>query len=133
MKHVGTITALGLASALGMAAPANAQSLSSGDYEQCSVYDRDGDFAGYDSVCLERKRTQLARLRDRQSRYSPPSSVTAQTYSIGLCPYSANLGGGYLTTYWTNGQLPPFSSAYTAPVNGVPCVPNRVQILRGVN
>lgn len=133
MKHIGTITAFALASAFGVATPAAGQSLSSGDYEQCSVYDRDGDFAGYDSVCLERKRTQLARLRERQSRYSPPASAAPPAYSFGLCPYSANLGGGYLTTYWTNGQIPPFSSAYTAPVNGVPCVPNRVQIMRGVN
>ncbi len=111
--------------AVAIATPAAAQSLSNGDYEQCSVYDREGKFSGYDSVCLERKRTQIARLRDRQARYNPP----ATTRSI-YCPQSANLGAGYLTTYWPNG-FPPYATAYDAPVNGRPCVPNQVYISRG--
>jgi hypothetical protein len=108
--------------------PATAQSLTDGDFEQCSVHDREGKFKGYDSVCLERKRLALARLRERQSRFEPALPVRR---SSALCPYNANLGAGFLTTWWQNGQVPPFAVAYDAPVNGRPCIPNQIYIRRG--
>ena len=128
MRYSIALAAAALAGTLGFAAPAAAQTLSDGDYEQCSVYDRDGKFKGYDSVCLERKRTALARLRDRQARYDPP----APAYSSVYCPYTANLGAGYITTWWSNGRIPPVSTAYDAPVDGRPCVPNPIYIRKGV-
>ncbi len=122
-----TTLALGTIALTASAAPAAAQTLTQGDYEQCSVYDRDGDFAGYDSVCLERKRTALLRLQQRQQRYQP-----APGYSSVYCPQWANMGAGYLTTWLNDGSLPPVSTAYDAPINGKPCVPNRVIITRGL-
>jgi len=125
-SSVPAVCMFGLA-ALALPSAANGQSLSSGDYEQCSVYDRNGKFKGYNSVCLERKRTAIARLRDEQTYYNPP--VT--TRSTRNCPYSANLGSGYTSTWWTNGQNPVYGIAYDAPVNGRPCFPNRMYIRRG--
>lgn len=119
--------AVAIAGALTLSAPAAAQSLSDGDYEQCAVYDRDDRFKGYDTVCLERKRTAIARQRDRQRYYNPP----ARSYRSAYCPYSANLGAGYFSTYWQNGQIPPYATAYDAPINGRPCIPNQIHIRRG--
>lgn len=118
---------IGLAALAATTAPAAAQTLSDGDFEQCAVYDRDGEFAGYDSVCLERKRTALLRLQQRQQRYQP-APAPAGIY----CPQWANMGAGYLTTWRSDGSLPPVSTAYDAPVNGNPCVPNAVIITRGL-
>jgi hypothetical protein len=114
------------AASLSLPASASAQSLSSGDYEQCSVYDRNDRFKGYDSVCLERKRTQLSRLRDRQRSYNPP--VRARS---AYCPQTSNLGAGYISTWWSNGRVPPYATAYDRPVNGRPCIPNQIYITPG--
>lgn len=130
MKFSFAMLAGALAAAVSLPAPASAQALSNGDYAQCAVRDREGNFKGYDSVCLERKRLALARLRDRQSYYTPV--VPAQP-AVFLCPYSANLGAGFATTFWGLGQTPPFAMAYDAPVNGRPCIPNRDLFLPGVN
>ena len=128
MRNTRTLALLGAGSTLLLAAwstPSAAQQLSSGDYEQCAVYDRAGDFAGYDSVCLERKRAALRRLQSRQN-------AAPVSYAGAYCPQWANLGAGYPTTWRNDGALPPVASAYDAPVNGRPCVPNQVIITRGV-
>lgn len=111
------------------AAPASAQALSSGDYAQCTVYDRDGRNRGLDSVCLERKRAQIARFQDRQSRYNPPV-----VYNPGSapCPLYANGGRGFATTYMTNGGFAGYAAAYDSPTNGRPCMPQLNIRLPGV-
>ena len=126
MKPIISALALAGACALSLPGAAQAQSLSNGDYEQCSVYDRQGKFKGYNTVCLERKRAAISRLRDEQNYYNPP--VRARSLN---CPYSANLGAGYVATYWSNGYVPPYSTAYDSPINGKPCIPNRIYITPG--
>jgi len=99
-------------------APASAQQLSNGDYQQCSVYDEEGDFAGYDSVCLERKRAQLR-------RYQEDASASYSTYAaVYYCPSWANNGNGYPGTVYSYGgtvSTDPYGT-YDRPVDGVRCI-----------
>ena len=99
-------------------APAQAQALSDGDYEQCSVY-RDGRFAGYDSVCLERKRAALRRL-ERQAERRP------RVTGVYRCANWANGGRGFNATWYSNGRPPSLIGPYTydATLDGRPCIPN---------
>ena len=106
----------------GVASPVFAQQLSNGDYQQCSVYDEDGDFAGYDSVCLERKRAQLRRYQEDQANaYSASSTYSAPYY----CPYWANNGAGYPGTVYSGSgyvSTDPYGT-FDRPVDGVRCIP----------
>ena len=120
MKH---FPACALASAIfiagAVAAPVFAQQLSDGDYQQCSVYDEDGDFAGYDSVCLERKRAQLRRYQAQQA--SSYSAYSAPYY----CPQWANNGAGYPGTIYSGSgyvSTDPYGT-FDRPIDGVRCLP----------
>ncbi len=120
MKHVFACAAAQLVFvSVGGFAPASAQQLSNGDYEMCSVYDQDGDFAGYDSVCLERKRAQLR-------RYQKNAASTYTAYSGAYyCPSWANNGSGYIGTVYSDGRpvsVDPYGT-FDRPVDGVRCLP----------
>ncbi|WP_183252600.1 hypothetical protein [Brevundimonas basaltis] len=117
----GTLLAALTLSAAG-AAPAAAQNLTRGDYEQCSIY-RDGEFIGHDSVCLQRKYAGIRWLergyderRGRDRRRQP---------SVYHCPYAANAGHGYNATWYSDGRPASLMGAYTydAVMDGRPCIP----------
>lgn len=109
--------------------PVHAQALSSGDYAQCTVYDRDGRNQGLDSVCLERKRTQIARLQDRRSRAAPPVYNTGGSTP---CPAWANGGRGFGYTVNDNLSFPGYAAAFDGVQNGRPCMPEPNIRLPGV-
>lgn len=119
------IWAAGVAAAVAMAGMAAAQQLSSADYELCSVYDRDDDFVGYDSVCLERKRAQLRRYQDRNSDYGGGYAATSYAGPY-RCPHWANNGNGYPGTVYSDGRPPSTDryGAYDRPVDGMRCLPS---------
>jgi hypothetical protein len=109
--------------------PAQAQALSSGDYAQCTIYDRDGRNRGLDSVCLERKRAQIARFQNQQRAYSPPVTYN---YGSTSCPTWANGGRGFGYTVNSDGSPPPIAAAFDSVTNGRPCMPEPNIRLRGV-
>ncbi len=121
-KTINSPAAIGAAIAFAIAgwpATASAQQLSDGDYELCSVYDYDGQFVGYDSVCLEHKRAALRRLERRSPRYPRDTGVYR-------CPHWANGGRGYNATWYSDGRPPSLTGFYTydATLDGRPCIPH---------
>lgn len=105
-----------------LAQPALAQQLGDGDYEICSVYDRNEQFVGYDNVCLELQRAALRQLRGH-NRDSYTGSM--------LCPWQANNGQGYNATFYSNGRSASLFGTWDSTWNGRPCVPRGRPFTRG--
>lgn len=121
---VKNIWSVAIAAAFMQLAPqqAGAQSLSDGDYALCAVYDRDDNFEGYDSVCLEERRDALRYYSRKNRRYN------SQTYDTGVyyCPSWANGGNGYNATWYNDGGPPSYAGTFDSTSNGRPCIPKPV-------
>ncbi len=136
------IASAGLA-ATGAGTPAQAQSLSQGDFELCSIYRPDGRFAGYDTACLEAQRAAIRAYRDKRgSRYAPPrrsygydsgySAYSGAAHASGpmLCPSWANHGHGYPSTLPSGPHARIQYGTFTSSFNGRPCTPNPIFFTR---
>lgn len=101
------------------------------------MYDRDGDYAGYDNVCLAARRAALRDLarddhgggrRDREGRHGR-APVNPGIY---FCPHWANQGRGWsvggVTDYGSGLYASGFATV-DAPVNGRLCTPRPVNYL----
>ncbi len=133
-----------MAGAAFTASPAQAQALSGGDYEVCSVYRPNGEWAGYNNACLERQRAAIRQWSNvgtgqggsyGGSSYGGYSSAPAGGYGyygypLMACPGWANNGYGFSTTTGSGGYagFGPYDSA----VNGRPCRPSVNIILPGI-
>ncbi|SDE07450.1 hypothetical protein [Kordiimonas lacus] len=111
--------------------PAGAQSLSSGDYEQCSVYSPDGEYVGLSTECLERNRARIRHYQDigsgNPSYSARPAIPAGQRFRpippIQSCPLWANAGQGYPSTVSTgpHGQFFTYFGTFDSMVNGRRC------------
>lgn len=110
-----------VSSALLAIQPAKAQQLSKGDYEQCTVYDRDGRFVGHDNVCLAAKRALLRRLNSGRP-------VSDEPY---YCPWAANNGQGFNMTWHSDGRVPTYFGTFDRTTDGIPCIGRPARRIRG--
>ncbi|MFN3834618.1 MAG: hypothetical protein ACK4NO_01820 [Glycocaulis sp.] len=135
------VAAAGLA-AIAAAAPSEAQSLGSGDYQRCAVYRPDGSFAGYSNACLEAQRAAIRRYSNQHSgnqgrRHSPAPAPSYGYAGYGQtvfpCPSWANNGYGYRSTILTGAGNVIQYGTFNSTVNGQPCTPSPNVFLRGIN
>ncbi|KAA5805370.1 hypothetical protein F1654_05165 [Alkalicaulis satelles] len=137
-RMIAAASCTAVLTALAAAEPAEAQRLSNGDYELCSVYRPDGTFAGYDSACLEAQRAAVRRLSQRHERgYRDRWSHSAPSYggyaqAAPLCPSWANNGHGYSTTMRTGVPGVQYGT-FNAMFNGTPCISNPNFYMRGLH